>query len=289
MEENTRIKRSSLAVLAVSLILLSALLVGPARADIRESHGSTEYVSIGDSYVAAGSIANITGGMRCTSATDNVGHLVARRLNLRNFNDAACSGADTKDILWATKRSAAQVNAVAHDTRYISVSIGGNDEGLFNGLIEACVVRATCTKGVERTALRKVGRLPAKLDGLYRAIHTKAPDARVVVVGYFRITPSSPLGCFLGPLVGRDGVATVNRVQRRLNEVIGDAARRAGFAFVNGWSDGSNSICARDGRRYVSLTGIGPRDSGTPLHPTLAGRLYSARLIANALVDGQDG
>ncbi len=64
--------------------------------------------------------------------------------------------------------------------------------------------------------------------------------------------------------------------------MIADAARRAAFTIVNAVPDASRSVCADDGRRWVSATGIGPSDEGTPFHPTRAGRAHLAHLVADA-------
>ncbi|MEU1548352.1 hypothetical protein [Nocardia sp. NPDC005745] len=73
-------------------------------------------------------------------------------------------------------------------------------------------------------------------------------------------------------------------MQRRLNDEVAAAAARAGFIMLNRWQDGANSVCAPDGERYVTATGLGPGDEGVAYHPTLTGREYSANLIAEAFL-----
>lgn len=239
------------------------------------------YVSLGDSFVAAGSPMTQVDKGACGQATDNVGVLVSQRLPGVSFADWACSGAETADIAGVSERGP-QVRGLSGDTEYVSLSIGGNDEGFFSDLITGCLSGSGCTAEHERAALAKLDRLGPKLDDVYAEVRDAAPNAEVVVLGYLRVLPDDASDCFISAIAGPDADRIVNNVQNRLNEVIAESADRAGFTMVNQDQNDDHTMCAPDGQRYVSLTGIGPGDEGTPIHPTLAGREYSARLIAGA-------
>lgn len=271
--------RSSILVSALALAL-SLLWAAPASAMPDPAPRDAEYVSLGDSFVASGSLATAT-GEGCTQATDNVGHLVAKRMRGVSFADWACGGADTADFTEVTDKGP-QIRGLSEKTKYVSISIGGNDESLFGGVVQDCLVGALCTEQDKRAALRKLDRLGPKLDRAYAAVRKNAPNAQVVVLGYLRLLPDDPAGCFADVVTGPSVVSFANRLQTGLNDTIADSAERAGFTMVNQEPPAGHSMCAADGQRYVSLTGVGPQDAGIPIHPTLAGREYTARLIADA-------
>ena len=135
---------------------------------------------------------------------------------------------------------------------------------------------------MEAEANAKLARLGPKLDRAYAAVQKKAPNAKVVVLAYLRILPKNANGCFADGLMGQHGVNVANRAQAKLNSTIATSADKAGFTVVNVDQPAGHDMCAADGKRYVSFTGIGPRDDGIPIHPTLAGRKYTANLIAKA-------
>ncbi|WP_344785631.1 SGNH/GDSL hydrolase family protein [Gordonia caeni] len=271
-----------MSILLCALTLaLSFGWAAPAAAMPDPGPRGAEYVSLGDSFVASGSMSTAT-GEACGQATDNVGRLVAQRMRGVSFADWACGGADTADFTEVTDKGP-QIRGLSEKTKYVSISIGGNDENLFGGVVQDCLVGALCTEQHTRAALDKLDRLGPKLDRVYAAVRESAPNAKVVVLGYLRLLPDTPAGCFADVVTGPSVVRFANRLQAGLNGTIAEAAERAGFTMVNQEPPAGRSMCAPDGRRYVSLTGVGPRDAGVPIHPTLAGRKYTARLIADAL------
>ncbi|MFT3715879.1 MAG: SGNH/GDSL hydrolase family protein [Gordonia sp. (in: high G+C Gram-positive bacteria)] len=278
----SRLARWAAPVAALAVVGVGAATAPTAHAAPDLGKRGARYVSIGDSYVAAGSnVDNVNVTRGCSQAPDDVGHLVARRMPGTTFADWACSGADTDDIVKNTSMGP-QVHGLGPATRYVSVSIGGNDEAIFGDLVDDCLIGSKCTPQVKAKTFAKIERLGTRLDGTYAAIRSAAPNAKVVVVGYLRVLPKDPRGCFIDALTGRANVAFANRAQTALNDTIRDAAGRAGFTAVNIDQKPGHDMCAPDGRRYVSLTGFGPGDEGTPIHPTITGRRHVAGLIASA-------
>ncbi|MEZ5210802.1 SGNH/GDSL hydrolase family protein [Gordonia sp. (in: high G+C Gram-positive bacteria)] len=277
-------KRSVVRLLtAVSALALGAILAPHAAAMPDPAPRSGQYVSLGDSFVAAGSIAT-SDSDGCSQAVDDVGHLVAARLPGVRFADWACSGAATGDVTTAGSMGP-QIRGLGPRTEYVSLSIGGNDGNLFADLIQDCLVGAFCTPEVEKDAMAKIDILGPRLDATYAAVRKAAPNAQVVVVPYLRILPDDPRACFADVLMGDVAVQRANRVQMRLNKTITQRAERAGFTVVDPNTAPGHSMCAPDGARWVSLTGVGPGDDGVPIHPTLAGRKHVAKLVAAAFRD----
>ena len=91
-----------------------------------------------------------------------------------------------------------QLAAVTRDTDLVTVGIGGNDFGLFGSLVGTCPISGPqgriCApreaSGAGRSTCAGVRRRPQDRGpdhARLRAIHRKAPDATVVLVGYPRI------------------------------------------------------------------------------------------------------
>ncbi len=260
-------------IVVVSYVVLGTALATPAQA---RPAMAADYVSVGDSYAAVGSLP-ATSSDTCR-ASDNVGHLVAHRMPGVSFIDAACRGADTADLVASPSQG---VGGLGPRTKYVSVSIGGNDGNVFTDLAP-CLLQVTCTPALRVSLENRLTGLPARLDRAYAAIRAAAPSARVVVAAYLRIAPATAAHCFVAATTGQRVVDFVNHLFARINTDIAAAADRAGFIVVNHDQDDRHSICAADGVRYVSATGIGPGDAGTPFHPTAAGRRYLADLITDA-------
>lgn len=272
-----RSRRLLLAAAAVLLAGTTAVTVAPASAE-----KVADYVSLGDSFIAFGSYATTAMSIDCAQGTDDVGHLVAARMSGTTFTDLACGGTTSDTV---QKKAAERLSPA---TKFVSISTGGNDNGLYGDLITNCMVTAAaCTPAARHAAYARLGKLGPQLDRVYSSVRRAAPNARVVVLGYLRLLPDNARGCYLETTVGQGNVDFGNAVQRRLNSEIAKAADRAGFTVVNQWQDGSHSVCAPDGERHVSMSGLERGDQALAFHPTLTGRKYAAGLIADAFAGGR--
>ncbi|MBM7368555.1 SGNH/GDSL hydrolase family protein [Gordonia hydrophobica] len=266
-----RIRKIAFAAVAAVAAVVTTLVVAPTSAA-----DPADYVSLGDSFISVGSYTTTAMGTGCVQATDDVGHLVARQMPGTTFKDLACGGTSSDLVT----KAAGQLSPA---TKYISISTGGNDNDFYADLITNCTITsATCTPAARRAAHAKLDELGGHLDEVYAAVRRAAPNAHVVVLGYLRLYPQKARGCFVETTLGQDAVDFGNEIQYRLNDEVAEAAHRAGFTMVNKWQDGTNSMCAPDGKRHVSVLGIGPGDEALAMHPTIAGRKYSAGLIAEA-------
>jgi lysophospholipase L1-like esterase len=138
------------------------------------------YVALGDSYSAGtGAGRYSAAGKSCERSASAFPQLWAARHDPASFVSVACAGATT-----ATVRTR-QLSALSARTTLVSITIGGNDVG-FSQVMETCVfqLNSACVKAVNtaESSVRKV--LPGRLDRLLRAIRTRAPLARIVVLGY---------------------------------------------------------------------------------------------------------
>ncbi|MER5213407.1 SGNH/GDSL hydrolase family protein [Streptomyces sp. NPDC002838] len=176
-------RRSRLAVYVSSLLLAAcAALTGAATAQASQLAAPGGYVALGDSYssgLGAGSYLSASGD--CKRSTKAYPYLWAAAHSPSSFDFTACSGARTGDVL------ANQLTPLSAATALVSISVGGNDAG-FADVMTTCVLQSdsSCVSRINTAKAYVDTTLPGRLDGVYSAIRTKAPNARVVVLGYPR-------------------------------------------------------------------------------------------------------
>jgi lysophospholipase L1-like esterase len=172
-------RRSRLAAYVTSLLLAA----GAALAGATPAQAATgPYVALGDSYasgVGAGSYISSSGD--CKRSTRAHPYLWAAANSPSSFAFTACSGARTGDVL------ANQLAPLNSATALVSISIGGNDAG-FADVMTTCVLQSdsACVSRINTARAYVDSTLPGRLDSVYSAISTRAPNAHVVVLGYPR-------------------------------------------------------------------------------------------------------
>jgi lysophospholipase L1-like esterase len=175
-----RIGRISFLSLLLGSVTTFALAVPAGAVPLAEN-----YVALGDSYASGTGAGSYGNSGSCLRSSNAYGPLWTNAHGA-TFTFAACSGAVTADVLNS------QVNALSASTTLVTVSIGGNDAGFSDVVV-------TCTTGSDSTCVNRVNQartfaqttLPGRLDAVYSAIRGRAPNARVVVLGYPRLFSSS--------------------------------------------------------------------------------------------------
>src|SRR5690606_38990070 len=96
-----------------------------------------------------------------------------------SYVSVACSGATTTSVINS------QLSALSAQTTLVSITVGGNDLG-FSDIMTTCVVYGTtqCVNSVNAAMTRARNELPGLLSAVYSRISQRAPNARVVVLGY---------------------------------------------------------------------------------------------------------
>lgn len=247
--------RLSVVVSALALCLLVGLQ--PATA------AGVSYVALGDSYssgVGAGSYIAASGS--CERSTKAYPQLWANSHSPASFVFAACSGATTSGVI------ANQLSGLSAATTLVSISVGGNDVG-FSTVMINCVLysTATCLNDVNAAENEARTVLPGELDAVYSAIHSHAPNARVVVLGYPRLYHVGVWYCIGLSDTAR---AKINEGADVLDGVISTEAAKYHFPFadVRPAFAAGHEIC--DGSSWlhsVDWTAI-----GQSYHPTAAGQ-----------------
>jgi hypothetical protein len=228
-------------VLAVALVLTpltSSTAAKPAPAPTAVD----EYAGLGDSYSAGNGAFSTNLDRTCNRNTYAYPYVVSQARANTHLTFVACGGAVTGDIV------SKQASSLSADTDYVSLTIGGNDVGFAN-LILNCGgwSDAACQSAVDTTNVKIADELPAKLDAAYAAIKAGAPNARaVVVLGYPHLL-SSNISCAAATGISAAEVSMLNGVVDNLDATIGNRAAAAGFTFQSAISAFSgHDMCASD-------------------------------------------
>ncbi|MFB9737066.1 SGNH/GDSL hydrolase family protein [Streptomyces thermocoprophilus] len=255
-------RRSRLVVFVSSLLLaVGTALTGAATAQASNNAVAGGYVALGDSYssgVGAGSYISSSGD--CKRSTKAYPYLWNAAHAPSSFTFAACSGARTDEVL------ANQLGGLSSSTGLVSISIGGNDAG-FADVMTTCVLSSdsTCLSRINTAKAYVDSTLPGKLDAVYNAIRSKAPNARVVVLGYPRFYKLGTTCIGLSETKR----SAINAAADHLDNAIAQRAAAHGFVFgdVRTTFTGHEICSSSSWLRSVNWLNI--RES---YHPTAAGQ-----------------
>ena len=254
-------RRTTALACIVTSTLLSIIAATPAAAAAPRT--DWDYIALGDSY-SSGVGASGQSGLCLRSANGYPGRWNAAN-DPKSYRSVACGGATT-----ASLRST-QLWPLGSGTDLVTLTIGGNDVGFASTVISctlssdsACAATVASAMEVLRTEI------PAKLDATYADIRRKAPNARVVVLGYPILFDVTIASCGVGGMSIPKRTA-INSGASELNKVIAARTRAAGLT----WSDvtdefAGHGICG-PAPWLNGLTVIPPTDS---FHPNGSGYRY---------------
>lgn len=243
-------------VLASAVTAAAALiaLASPANA------APVNYVALGDSYTSGlgtGSYESSSGS--CKRGPLAYPALWAAATAPASFKSVACAGAVTSDVING------QSAALSPATTLVTVQIGGNDAG-FTDVITTCTFKSDqdCLTRVGRAKAFMQNKLPALLDTVYATIKSKAPSARIVVMGYPR-TYKVPGSCIGG--LSNTKRSAINSGADALHLIISEraAANSISYIDVRGAFTG-HEVCAPNW--YINGFSL-PADES--FHPNRAG------------------
>ncbi|GGF46757.1 lipase 1 [Marmoricola endophyticus] len=185
------------------------------------------YVALGDSYSSGvGTRAYLDDGTACQRSTYAYPSSVAAAKGW-SLNFRACSGATAADV------TSSQPSALSASTSYVTLSVGGNDAG-FADVITECALPAwasDCAGAVSDANAFIRGSLPGTLRRLYASIRSRAPKAKVAVVGYPRLFQGED--CNAATFFSPEDESSLNATADLLENTLRTAASGAGFSFVD--------------------------------------------------------
>ena len=221
------------------------------------------YVALGDSYTAAPLIAGTSSNDGCFRSGSNYPSLLAAKLDGARLVDNSCSGATTANMTvrqpnaFGGRPWPPQFRGLTRGTDLVTLGIGGNDFDVFSNLTGLCprlrpsdptgnpCQRAFSSTGTD-TLLRDASRISARVAGVIRDIQKRAPAARIVVVDYPRVVPTTGTCPRRLPLADGDypWAATISA---RLSASVRGAAKRTGAEFVDMYAaSNGHDICSDD-------------------------------------------
>ncbi|WP_158564253.1 SGNH/GDSL hydrolase family protein [Jiangella anatolica] len=222
--------RTAVTLGVAAILLVGAALGAAADASATESTAETAVeapsavITLGDSYSSGlGAGGYLDDCDRTPQAWNNLifGSAVTDRTLL------ACSGAAIPDVAQQVQQLAAIPGA---GDRLITVTVGGNDAGFADELVNCLVSFLSCTRReAELTAL--IGSLHQPLVQLYDSVQAAAPGDEVIVGGYPMLVPDPAVrdDCpALTALLSDSERLMLRRLGVLLNDVIDAAAADAG-------------------------------------------------------------
>ena len=253
-------------------------------------------VALGDSYTAGAlypfqSRATPLGCLRSAKAYPV---LVAAALNAQ-LRDVACASAGVKNMTQPQPTymgtNPAQLAALSPDDSVVLLTLGGDDIGFLNVLKECSALsftdpwgspcRAHYAQGGTDQLAAKVSAEAPRIAAVLTAIHARAADARIVLVGYPDLFPQSG-GCWPGVPITNGDISYLRGLELTANAVLAADARQAGALFVNTYQPTiGHDFCQDEPVRDVE--GLLPGSLSLPFHPNTRGQAAIAAAVLSAL------
>lgn len=284
-------------------LALTAATVSPAAAHSGgrpPSHGhhapAVHYVALGDSYTS-GPVIPTQVDANCARSDHNYPSLVNAANTFASFTDVSCSGATTAEMWKPQGTNGPQLDAVHRDTTLVTVQIGGNDVG-FGPIIATCAglsvtdltgtpcmdhYRAT---GVDQLTVSILKTAP-KIAQVLRAVHSRAPHAQVVLVGYPDLLPDDGVGCFPSVPFAAGDFPYLRDVEKKLNAMLRIEALLGGARYVDTYKPTvGHDMCKAPADRWIEP--LAPAAPAAPAHPNAKGEQSMAQAVLKTVGTAHD-
>ncbi|WP_040684545.1 SGNH/GDSL hydrolase family protein [Nocardiopsis halotolerans] len=217
----------------------------------------------------------------------------------------ACSSHEGSEMLEQVGAPESQIERVTENTSLVTLGIGGNDLG-FIPVLRTCMVRmpllesSVCVEQEEEID-KRMEEFEKILTEILGEIHDRAPDARILVLGYPRLFPEEPPGMYY--TLTKSDQLWLNGLAERFNELIRDVVYEVDGGVYGARETGSveyvNTFSALSGHEVSTerawLNGIvldqlgeGLRVDRASFHPTAEGQLSIAERVRLQIVEGPE-
>lgn len=268
------------------------------------------YYALGDSYSSGDGAHDyhpetaVSGG--CWRSANAYPELVAAAHDFAGqLSFLACSGQRGHAMLDTVGEDGAQLSWEAPHTSLVTIGIGGNDLG-FSTVLKTCMVRVplldsgACT-GQEDDIFNRMEKFEKTFEELIARVRERAPDARVLVVGYPRLFPEEPTGSYY--TLTASSQAWLNETVQEFNGQLEEAVRVQDSAIVEADMVGSVEFVdvyhALDGHEIGAedpwVNGVLLRDLATGVtldrstfHPDADGHRAVGELVVDQIETGPD-
>jgi lysophospholipase L1-like esterase len=258
---------------------------------------SGPFVALGDSFAAGDLIPSSPSGTPagCLRSSHDYGADAAAALGL-TYIDATCTGASTASMTQPQSVllgiNPPQLSFLAADDSVVTLTIGGDDIG-FLGILETCATLSLTdpfgnpcqrhyTAGGTDRLVAAIDATAPKVAAVLRQIHVRAPNARVLLVGYPDILPNTGDGCWpLVPFASGD-VPYLRGIEIDVNQMLAREAAATGTTFVDTYQATiGHDACQAPGAKDVE--GLIPSSPAYPFHPNQRGEQVMAVQVLAAL------
>jgi lysophospholipase L1-like esterase len=254
------------------------------------------FVALGDSYAAGNLIPDSPVGSPggCLRSSRNYSADAAAALHVGAYIDASCTGAKLVNMMAPESvpfgTDPPQFNALAPDDSVVTITMGGNDIGFASILVTCGLLGVTnpwgdpCQRhytsgGTDRIAAAIRAEAP-RIGAVLQVIRTRAPHARVLVVGYPDILPNTGHGCFPVVPFAHGDVVYLRGVEIAVNQMLASEAAANGASYVDTYTPtiGHDACSPADTK---DVEGLFPTSLAYPFHPNQRGqRVMSERVLA---------
>jgi lysophospholipase L1-like esterase len=187
---------------------------------------ASQYVALGDSYSSGvGTRVFYTESGSCKRSPEAYPPKVASQKGY-TLSFQACSGAKTTDV------NANQLGTLTSTTNLVTITIGGNDAGFSNVIINCALYYFTCGSSISEANSFIANKLPGLLETTYNDIRTRATTAHVVVLGYPHLFTKEGATCNVNFLTSSNE-KKLNETGDKLDAAIKGRAAAHGFSFVD--------------------------------------------------------
>ena len=206
----------------IGLLVLAIGVLVPAASAAAQS----QYVALGDSYSSGvGTRVFYEESGECDRSPDAYGPKVAAADGY-TLSFQACSGAKTPEVI------SKQLGTLSSSTSLVTITIGGNDAGFSNVIINCALYYFTCGSAISEADTFIKTKLPALLETTYSDIRAKATTAKVIVLGYPKLFTKEGKTCNVNFLTSGNE-KKMNESAEILDGVIKARAEAAKFTFIN--------------------------------------------------------
>jgi lysophospholipase L1-like esterase len=231
-----------------------------------------QYVALGDSYSSGvGTRVFYEEAGECDRSPDAYGPKIAAAKGY-TLSFQACSGAKTTEV------DEKQLGTLSGTTSLVTITIGGNDAGFSNVIINCALYYFTCGSAIGEANEFIAKRLPGLLETTYKDIRAKATTAKVVVLGYPKLFTKEGTTCNVNFLTSGNE-KKMNETAEKLDAVIKARAEAAKFTFVNPTTPfESHEVCAS-----VEWLNGQSNPLSESYHPNVKGQEEFTTLVEGAL------
>ena len=251
----------------ICLAAFAAGLLVPAA-----SASAQQYVALGDSYSSGvGTRVFYEESGECDRSPDAYGPKIAAKRGY-TLNFEACSGAKTGEVIEK------QLGKLTSSTALVTITIGGNDAGFSNVIINCALYYFTCGSAISEADEYIAKTLPGKLETTYKDIRAKATAAEVIVLGYPKLFTKEGTTCNVNFLTSGNE-KKMNESAEKLDAVIKARAEALKFKFVNPTSAfEAHEVCASE--EWLNGQSLPLSES---YHPNVKGQEEFTTLVNGAI------